>query len=1096
MKYLSLFVLFFASAVSAQTTVYINEIHYDNSGTDTGEAIEVAAPAGTDLTGWSLVRYNGSNGTDYGTDTLSGAVADLGDGIGVVVVNYPSNGLQNGAPDGVALVDIGNNVVQFLSYEGSLTATAGVANGMTSTDIGISESGGTAAGSSLQLTGSGEAYEDFSWTAATSTFGAANSGQTFSGDGSGGPGGSGPTIFVNELHYDNASTDIGEAIEIAGPAGTDLSGWSLVLYNGSNGTAYNTEALSGVLTDQCSGYGFASWSIGGIQNGAPDGLALIDAGGSVVQFLSYEGALTAADGPAAGMTSANIGVSETSSTPVGDSLQLSGDGTDYDAFAWQGAAASTFGDANTGQTFGDPSAECGTPPEPPAPTAISTIQGNGPVSPLVGESVIVEAVVTGDFQASSGEHGNLRGFFVQDAGDGDPDTSDGIFVFDNAGTVDVVSGDLVSVSGVVVEYFGETQISPGSDGITVIGAGSIAPTAISLPAATTVTNGRGEQIADLEQYEGMLVTLPQTLTVTELFNLDRFGEVQLTEGSRPEQYTQSFMPDASGFAAHAESLARRGLMLDDGLTNQNPDPIRYPAPGLSTDNAMRMGDTVSGVTGNIRYSRSSGGSGDEVYRLEPTVDPIFGQVNFRPAEAADVGGRIKIASFNLLNFFNDLRDTGQCFPGGTTSDCRGASNVEEYDRQIQKLVTALSTLDADVIGVNELENDYVDVDLSSIAELVDRLNDVGSAGCGSNYDYVHPAGDMRVGDDAIAVGLIYCASKVSVAADTTVATLDDSQAASVGFDTPLFNGDATSRVPLAATFHEHLSGERFTVVVNHFKSKGSSGLSGDPACASSPPTNADCDLGNGAGYWNDRRTQTAQAVVDWLATDPTGAGDPDVVIVGDLNAYLMEDPITAIQANGYNSLITWGDYSYVFDGQVGTLDYGFVSSSLASAVTGIDEWHINADEADALDYNTDFGRNPAIFDGTVPYRASDHDPLLFGVDLPDTMPPVLSCNAPATIATRDHGVSFTATASDALDDDPGVEIVASSCERHKPSGKKKHSRCRTKIDGDTITLKRLGGAKNVISWTARATDASGNQSETECSVKVVHSKKKKKKKKK
>ena len=140
------------SAQAAPTSVFINEIHYDNASTDSGEAIEIAGPAGTDLTGWSLVRYNGSNGQVYtspaadpaGSDVLSGTIPDLGGGYGVVVVNYLSNGLQNGAPDGVALVDASSNVIQFLSYEGTFTATDGPANGMTSVDIGVSENGESA----------------------------------------------------------------------------------------------------------------------------------------------------------------------------------------------------------------------------------------------------------------------------------------------------------------------------------------------------------------------------------------------------------------------------------------------------------------------------------------------------------------------------------------------------------------------------------------------------------------------------------------------------------------------------------------------------------------------------------------------------------------------------------------------------------------------------------------------------------------------------------------------------------------------------------------------------------------------------------------
>jgi len=130
----------------ADTPVFINEIHYDNTGTDAGEAIEIAGPAGTDLTGWSLVLYNGSNGAVYDTDALSGSIPDLGGGFGVVVVNYPVNGIQNGAPDGIALVNASSTVVQFLSYEGTFVAVVGPANGMTSTDIGVSENGSGAVG--------------------------------------------------------------------------------------------------------------------------------------------------------------------------------------------------------------------------------------------------------------------------------------------------------------------------------------------------------------------------------------------------------------------------------------------------------------------------------------------------------------------------------------------------------------------------------------------------------------------------------------------------------------------------------------------------------------------------------------------------------------------------------------------------------------------------------------------------------------------------------------------------------------------------------------------------------------------------------------
>ncbi|MCG8553014.1 MAG: 5'-nucleotidase C-terminal domain-containing protein, partial [Desulfobacterales bacterium] len=165
---------------SGSTSVFINEIHYDNASTDQGEAIEIAGPAGTDLTGWRIVLYNGYNGEAYNTTSLSGTIADLGSGYGAVAVTYAANGIQNGAPDGIALVDDSASVVQFLSYEGSFTATNGPASGMASTDIGVSESGSTPVGYSLQLAGTGSVYQDFTWQdAADNSFGSVNGGQAF-----------------------------------------------------------------------------------------------------------------------------------------------------------------------------------------------------------------------------------------------------------------------------------------------------------------------------------------------------------------------------------------------------------------------------------------------------------------------------------------------------------------------------------------------------------------------------------------------------------------------------------------------------------------------------------------------------------------------------------------------------------------------------------------------------------------------------------------------------------------------------------------------------------------------------------------------------
>ncbi|MFT5162819.1 MAG: endonuclease I/subtilisin-like proprotein convertase family protein [Alteromonadaceae bacterium] len=414
----------------ASPTIWINEFHYDNDGTDSGEAIEIAGTAGSHLSGWSLVAYNGNGGTTYSTINLSGVIADQQGGMGTL--SFTATGLQNGAPDGIALVDGTGTVVQFLSYEGTTTATNGPANGQTSVDVGVSETSTTAVGYSLQLSGSGSVYADFSWqTAANGTFGSVNNGQSFAGspvnqaptaafshhcnalsctfdaststdsdgtiasyswdfgDGTTGSGvnptnayalngdynvvltvtdNAGATDtsntmvtvaaltsqpWVNEFHYDNEGTDANESIEIAGAAGTNLTGWSLVAYNGNGGSQYSTLNLSGTIADQQGGFGTLNFAISGLQNGAPDGFALVDGSGTVVQFLSYEGLVTATDGPAAGTTATDVGVSETSTTPIGHSLQLAGTGTQYSDFNWQRAAAHTAGGINNGQTMGD-----------------------------------------------------------------------------------------------------------------------------------------------------------------------------------------------------------------------------------------------------------------------------------------------------------------------------------------------------------------------------------------------------------------------------------------------------------------------------------------------------------------------------------------------------------------------------------------------------------------------------------------------------------------------------------------------------------------------------------------------------------------------
>lgn len=157
-------------------------------------------------------------------------------------------------------------------------------------------------------------------------------------------------VFINEFHYDNTGTDTGEFVEVAGPAGTDLSAYSIEFYNGATGASYGNVALSGLIPDLQNGMGAVSFLIAQIQNGAPDGFALLS-GSTVIQFLSYEGAFTAIGGPADGLMSVDIGVSEAGNEPVGLSLQLQGFGRAYEDFMWAGPLDDTPGLVNVNQTF-------------------------------------------------------------------------------------------------------------------------------------------------------------------------------------------------------------------------------------------------------------------------------------------------------------------------------------------------------------------------------------------------------------------------------------------------------------------------------------------------------------------------------------------------------------------------------------------------------------------------------------------------------------------------------------------------------------------------------------------------------------------------
>lgn len=614
----------------------------------------------------------------------------------------------------------------------------------------------------------------------------------------------------------------------------------------------------------------------------------------------------------------------------------------------------TFASSNDFADLGAHAATCegGEEPNEPEPTPcgdpttpIHDVQGPGAVSPLAGSQVTVEGVVVGDFQGSAG----LAGFFLQarDAErDSDPLTSEGVFVFDGGAASDVNVGDVVRVRGSVTEFFELTEINALTQ-LTLCSTGAtVTPAAPVLPVP---------EVGALEAFEGMSLVFAQDLYASETFTQGRFGEVLLAAGDRLWQPTHVAAP-GSAAAAVAEANARASIQLDDGSNVQNPALVPY----VGADGTLRIGDRVSGLAGVLSY-------GFGAYEVHPTAPVTFTRDNPRQQTPSDPGGRLRVASFNVLNFFSTLDAGGTpCGPTGGL-ECRGANTASEFARQREKILAALSRIDADVIGLLELQNDAT----ASITNLVDGLNALAGAG---TYSFVDTG---TIGSDAIKVAIVF--KPASLAPLGRFAILD----ASVD---PAFI-DTRSRPVLAQTFEEIATGERFTLAVNHLKSKGS-------ACADI----GDPDVGDGQGNCNLTRLAAAEAELAWLAGDPTGSGDPDFLLVGDLNSYAQEDPLRALVAGGFVNLIAEhlgnAAYSYVFEGQSGYLDHALATESLTAQVAGALEWHINADEPVMLDYNQEF--NPPALYQPGPFRSSDHDPVLVGLTLAsdDEEEPPSACLAP------------------------------------------------------------------------------------------------------
>jgi len=805
-------------------------------------------------------------------------------------------------------------------------------------------------------------------------------------------------ILINETDADTPSTDTAEFIELydGGLGAQSLNGLSLVLFNGNGDASYKSISLNGFQTN-ADGYFVICGDDANVSNCdldlSPDS-NLVQNGADAVALFSRpasdfpNGTPVTTDGLIDAVVYDTNDSDDAGLLPLLNAGQpqlneaMSGNKDQHSLQRCSGGARDTEGFVADLPTPGEANACGGSEPEPTlgacgdVATPISAIQGlitdiANDASPMNGQQVIVEAIVTTDLQGgtlANGEYSyQYSGFWLQQADnetDTDPMTSEGVFVYNYSENVSV--GDRVRLQATVGEYNNVTQLSNISD-IAVCSSGNALPAAIELTLPVA-------DLAEFEAVEGMLVESDQSLLISDLFGTGYgFGNYgQFAVSSRLHfQGTEIALPGSAEALAAKPNRVLDTLLIDDGVSASYPEFIPFPDDsGFSADNPVRIGYSVPAFAGVMNAFRDN-------YTVIPaaiTIDPTHPRTL---APQVSEQANLVVVGMNVLNFFN-----GDGMGGGFPTS-RGAPSADALDMQTAKIVAALDAMNADVIGLMELENDGWDAE-SAIVELTEALNAVQAPG--DEYSVINPGGS-RIGTDEIAVGLIYRADRVTPVGAARV--LDSSNSPLDENNIPLFD-DTKNRPALIQTFN--VDGQEITFAVNHLKSKGS-------AC-NEPNEGLD-----GQGSCNINRTRAAQALVEFLADDE------QVMILGDLNAYSQEDPMQAFYSAGFTNL-KYTDaateerpYSYTFSGLLGSLDHALATDDLLAQVVSVDAWHINSVEDSVVDYLTEANGQPyrSVDSYAAPdaYRSSDHDPIVVGlmIEEPNVAPEQVA-DIPAIEVTR------------------------------------------------------------------------------------------------
>lgn len=563
---------------------------------------------------------------------------------------------------------------------------------------------------------------------------------------------------------------------------------------------------------------------------------------------------------------------------------------------------------------------CGDPATP-----IHLIQGSGLTTTLSQtQAIIVEGVVTGDFQGPD----KLGGFFLQEASgleDGDPQTSEGIFVYDGSLNTDVSSMEKVRLQGDILEINGMTSISNVVDlqrcGLDL----TLVPTLATLPIS---------DVSTWENMEGMLIRIDQPLAATGLAGLGSTGTVELALGA-PLLYPTEFAAPGTAAEEAAELNRRSKITLDDG-SRQTPVPR---PPYLHPGGTLRVGDTLDHLTGILTEDENG-------YQIQPTEPVSFTHNNQRP-QAPPPGSHLRLVHFDAGGYFNG-DGMGDGFPGAG-----GAQTAEEFGRQRAKIINALLAMQADLLALSGIENDGYD-QTSAIYDLLQGLNEVTE---GAPFALIDPS-LPQLGEAETAAAIIYRADRLQP------------QGLAVTTNGSPFDGPGSQ--PLAQRFIDLDSGETFVAAAVQFPGRGNCSAEGD----------ANADQGDGQGCFALLRSQMASALVEWLAGDSALGAAKDVIILGSLNSYHQEDALAELLDAGFVDLAAQfpsaGDYTSVRAGQVGTLNYALASPALAAQVQETRVWPINAAEPGAFDYHT--SNQPMLYD-PGPYRSAELDPLIIDLDL-------------------------------------------------------------------------------------------------------------------